>query len=141
MKDGMAPIVASFSSRGPSPISPDILKVPLHPFLYIYIYDDHVKNFVSKILLHIYKQPDITAPGVDILAGWSPLVGTSVDQDDPRRSLFNIISGTSMSCPHASAAAAFVKALHPNWSPAAIKSALMTTGHSSINKTISKNIS
>lgn len=48
MKDGMAPIVASFSSRGPSPISPDILKVPLHPFLYIY--DDHVKNFVSKIL-------------------------------------------------------------------------------------------
>ncbi|KAG6397001.1 hypothetical protein SASPL_143162 [Salvia splendens] len=99
MKDGMAPIVASFSSRGPSPISPDILK------------------------------PDITAPGVDILAGWSPLVGTSVDQDDPRRSLFNIISGTSMSCPHASAAAAYVKALHPNWSPAAIKSALMTTAY------------
>ncbi|XP_011081160.1 cucumisin-like [Sesamum indicum] len=98
-KDAMAPIVVSFSSRGPSPISPDILK------------------------------PDITAPGVDILAGWSPLSPSSVYYDDERSTLFNIISGTSMSCPHASGAAAFVKSLHPNWSPAAIKSALMTTAY------------
>ncbi|KAL0312682.1 UNVERIFIED_CONTAM: Cucumisin [Sesamum radiatum] len=98
-KDVMAPIVVSFSSRGPSPISPDILK------------------------------PDITAPGVDTLAGWSPLSPSSVYYDDERSTLFNIISGTSMSCPHASGAAAYVKALHPNWSPAAIKSALMTTAY------------
>ncbi|KAI3468816.1 hypothetical protein Pfo_025479 [Paulownia fortunei] len=97
-KDVMAPIVVSFSSRGPSPVSPDILK------------------------------PDITAPGVDILAGWSPLSPSSVYNGDTRSTLFNIISGTSMSCPHASGAAAYVKAVHPNWSPAAVKSALMTTG-------------
>ncbi|XP_073307156.1 cucumisin-like [Primulina huaijiensis] len=98
-KDVMAPKVVSFSSRGPSAISPDILK------------------------------PDITAPGVDILAGWSPLAPSTVYYGDTRSTLFNIISGTSMSCPHASGAAAFVKAAHPNWSPAAIKSALMTTAH------------
>ncbi|KAJ6415270.1 hypothetical protein OIU84_004124 [Salix udensis] len=96
-KDVMAASVVSFSSRGPNPITPDILK------------------------------PDITAPGVDILAAWSPLAHPSIDRKDTRRVNFNIISGTSMSCPHASAAAAYVKAGHPNWSPAAIKSALMTT--------------
>ena len=37
-----------------------------------------------------------------------------------------------MSCPHGSGAAAYIKSLHPTWSPAAIKSALMTTGNSYI---------
>ena len=73
-------------------------------------------------------QPDLTAPGVDILAAWSPLAPPSVDLDDTRSVKFNIISGTSMSCPHTSGAAAYVKAARPYWSPAAIKSALMTTG-------------
>ena len=73
-------------------------------------------------------KPDITAPGVDILAAWSPVGAPSIDRDDTRSVQFKIISGTSMSCPHTSGAAAYVKAAHPNWSPAAIKSALMTTG-------------
>ena len=76
----------------------------------------------------MYIQPDLTAPGVDILAAWSPVSPPSIYYDDTRSVNFNIISGTSMSCPHASAAAAYVKAAHPYWSPAAIKSALMTTG-------------
>ncbi|KAF8413088.1 hypothetical protein HHK36_001064 [Tetracentron sinense] len=97
LKDVMAPRAVSFSSRGPNPLTPDILK------------------------------PDLTAPGVDILAAWSPLSSPSIYVYDSRRVAYNIVSGTSMSCPHATGAAAYVKATHPTWSPAAIKSALMTT--------------
>ncbi|KAG9440465.1 hypothetical protein H6P81_020630 [Aristolochia fimbriata] len=96
-RDITAPRVVSFSSRGPSLLGGDILK------------------------------PDITAPGVSILAAWSPMSSPSVDAEDPRRVNYNIISGTSMSCPHVSGAAAYVKAHRPTWSPSAIKSALMTT--------------
>ncbi|CAD5188196.1 unnamed protein product [Musa acuminata subsp. malaccensis] len=92
-----APVVAFFSSRGPNPITPNILK------------------------------PDISAPGTDILATWSPKGSVSNDVNDTRSVKYNIISGTSMACPHATAVAAYVKSFHPGWSPAAIKSALMTT--------------
>ncbi len=73
-------------------------------------------------------QPDLTAPGADTLAAWCPLAPPSIYLDDSRRVKFSIISGTSMSCPHATGAAAYVKAAHPDWSTAAIKSGLMTTG-------------
>ncbi|KAK4277899.1 hypothetical protein QN277_015821 [Acacia crassicarpa] len=96
-KDSLAPYVASFSSRGPNMITPNILK------------------------------PDIAAPGVDIIAAWPSITPISEVEGDKRLSKFNIISGTSMACPHATAAAAYVKSFHPTWSPAAIKSALMTT--------------
>jgi len=76
----------------------------------------------------LYLKPDLTAPGVDILAAYSKLESVSGYREDDRYAIFNILSGTSMSCPHAAATAAYVKSFHPDWSPAAIKSALMTTG-------------
>ncbi|KDP25552.1 hypothetical protein JCGZ_20708 [Jatropha curcas] len=88
-----APMVASFSSRGPSLASPGILK------------------------------PDIIGPGVSILAAWP----VSVENKTNTKATFNMISGTSMSCPHLSGIAALLKSAHPDWSPAAIKSAIMTT--------------
>ncbi|CAI0424436.1 unnamed protein product, partial [Linum tenue] len=88
-----SPEIALFSSRGPSSLSPAILK------------------------------PDIAAPGVNILASWSPFASSI---DDPLD--FKIESGTSMSCPHISGIVALIKSIHPTWSPAAIKSALITTG-------------
>ncbi|KAL3647207.1 hypothetical protein CASFOL_008175 [Castilleja foliolosa] len=93
--DRRAPVVAGFSSRGPSYASPGILK------------------------------PDILGPGVNILAAWP----TSVENNPHSKSTFNIISGTSMSCPHLSGVAALLKSAHPDWSPAAIKSAIITTAN------------
>ncbi|EOY17973.1 Subtilisin-like serine endopeptidase family protein, putative [Theobroma cacao] len=95
--DSLAPYVVSCSSSGPNPITPDILK------------------------------PDLSAPGVHILAAWSLISPVSETKGDNRLEPFNIISGTSMACPHVSAVAAYVKSFHPTWSPAALKSALMTT--------------
>ncbi|KAK2353303.1 subtilisin protease SBT1.7 [Trifolium repens] len=94
-----APRVASFSSRGPNYRTSEILK------------------------------PDVIAPGVNILAGWTGKVGPTDLEIDPRRVEFNIISGTSMSCPHVSGIAALLRKAFPNFSPAAIKSALMTTAY------------
>ncbi|XP_072963192.1 subtilisin-like protease [Typha angustifolia] len=65
-------------------------------------------------------KPDIIGPGVNILAAWPFKIGSS-------GTYFNMISGTSMSTPHLSGVAALLKSAHPDWSPAAIKSAIMTT--------------
>ena len=85
-----SPTVASFSSRGPSTITPGVLK------------------------------PDVLAPGLNILAAYPPktLFGAGP---------FDVLSGTSMSTPHISGVVALIKSVHPDWSPAAIKSAIMTT--------------
>jgi len=71
-------------------------------------------------------QPDITGPGVNILAAWSPVATEATVEQRPVD--YNIISGTSMSCPHISAVATIIKSYHPSWSPASIMSAIMTTG-------------
>ncbi|XP_020235553.1 subtilisin-like protease SBT1.8 [Cajanus cajan] len=94
-----SPVVAAFSSRGPNMVTKQILK------------------------------PDVIGPGVNILAAWSEAIGPSGMTDDTRKTQFNIMSGTSMSCPHISGLAALLKAAHPEWSPSAIKSALMTTAY------------
>lgn len=83
---------------------------------------------VSPSNSQLYKfvlQPDITGPGVNILAAWSPVATIATAE---RSVNYNIISGTSMSCPHVSAVAAVLKSYRPSWSPAAIMSAIMTTG-------------
>ncbi|KAI3518652.1 hypothetical protein L1887_07459 [Cichorium endivia] len=99
IRESPAPVVADFSSRGPNSISPDILK------------------------------PDITAPGVSILAAWPPGIPPTSASIDERSVEWNFESGTSMSCPHVSGVVALIKSLHPDWSPSAIKSALMTTAY------------
>ncbi|KAK9058946.1 hypothetical protein SSX86_021563 [Deinandra increscens subsp. villosa] len=92
-----APFIATFSSRGPNPGTKHVLK------------------------------PDIAAPGVDILASYTPLHTLTGLKGDTQYSKFTIMSGTSMACPHVAGTAAYVKSFHPNWSPAAIKSAIMTS--------------
>ena len=66
-------------------------------------------------------KPDVIAPGQDILAAVAPPGNGGM--------LFNLYSGTSMSSPHVAGLGALLKDLHPDWSPMAIKSALMTTGY------------
>lgn len=99
IKKTPAPFVASFSSRGPNPGSERLLK------------------------------PDIAAPGVDILASYTPLNSLTGLKGDTQFSEFTIMSGTSMACPHISGVAAYVKSFHPDWTPAAIKSAILTTAN------------
>ncbi|KAJ8443191.1 hypothetical protein Cgig2_005742 [Carnegiea gigantea] len=70
-------------------------------------------------------KPDIIAPGVNILTARPTEVSPSRLLEDPRRSGFNIISGTSMACPHVSSIVALNKGAHLDWSQAMIKSALM----------------
>ncbi|KAK8612030.1 hypothetical protein V6N13_132063 [Hibiscus sabdariffa] len=92
-----APVVASFSSRGPNPGSRLVLK------------------------------PDIAAPGIDILAAYPLTKSLTGLKGDTQHSKFTLMSGTSMACPHVAGVAAYVKSFHPTWTPAAIKSAIMTT--------------
>jgi subtilisin family serine protease len=95
------PTLAAFSSRGPNRFDPGILK------------------------------PDMAAPGVDILAGIAPSLNAAqrsavIAGTAPAYSQSAYMSGTSMATPHVAGLAALLKQRHPGWSPAAIKSALMT---------------
>ncbi len=66
-------------------------------------------------------KPDLIAPGQDVLAAIAPPANNG--------RLFDLLSGTSMSSPHVAGLAAAIKGIRPDWSPMAIKSALMTTGY------------
>ncbi|XP_044972649.1 subtilisin-like protease SBT5.3 [Hordeum vulgare subsp. vulgare] len=98
-----APVMADFSSRGPNTITPQILK------------------------------PDVTAPGVDVIAAYSEEAPATDLPFEDRRVPYNMVSGTSMSCPHVAGIAGLIKARHPDWSPAMIKSAVMTTASTGAN--------
>jgi subtilisin family serine protease len=86
---------------------------------------DVMAGFSSRGPLGDFLKPDITAPGVQVLAGNTPTpVNLLVGQDGQ---LYQAIAGTSMSSPHAAGVSALVKAAHPDWTPGQIKSALMTS--------------
>ena len=70
-------------------------------------------------------KPDIAAPGVNILAAQTPIP----NDGQPAGELFQIISGTSMSSPHVAGIGALVRQAHPDWSPAMVRSSLMTTAN------------
>jgi subtilisin family serine protease len=93
-----APTMTIFSSRGPNPVAPDIIK------------------------------PDITAPGLQILAGNSPFPDPGAFPGE----LFQGIAGTSMSSPHVAGIFALLKQAHPEWSAAMAKSAMMTTAYQDV---------
>ncbi|XP_022984814.1 subtilisin-like protease SBT3.9 [Cucurbita maxima] len=65
-------------------------------------------------------KPDIAAPGANIIAAVPP-------NHKGGDKGFATMSGTSMATPHISGIVTLIKSLHPTWSPAAIKSALITT--------------
>jgi hypothetical protein len=109
-----APVMAGFSSRGPNTGDANILK------------------------------PDLTAPGVDVIAAVSSAGGSTVAEATASRNAiaagslvpppeWSSYQGTSMSSPHVAGIALLLKQAHPTWSPAAIKSALMTTAYTTLN--------
>ena len=101
-----APTMTIFSSRGPDPVAQDIIK------------------------------PDVTAPGLQILAGNSPFPDPGAVPGE----LFQAIAGTSMSSPHVAGLFALLKQVHPEWTAAMAKSALMTTSYQNVrdNDRVSK---
>ena len=72
-------------------------------------------------------KPDVTAPGINILAGFTPDAANAAPGEN-----FAYLTGTSMSTPHVAGVAALLLQAHPDWSPSAVKSALMTTAHQSL---------
>ncbi|MBS0582328.1 MAG: S8 family serine peptidase [Proteobacteria bacterium] len=81
-------------------------------------------------------KPDIAAPGVGTLAAFNNAFATTegsvVSTGTP--DIVAFLSGTSMASPHIAGAAALLVQVHPDWSAAEIKSALMMTAGLGVTK-------
>ena len=97
---------------------------------------DVMAAFSSRGPAGLFIKPDVTAPGVEILAGNTPTPEepTSANGAGPADEYYQAIAGTSMSAPHVAGAALLVMAVHPGWTPGEIKSALMTTATTNVVK-------
>ncbi|KAL7560041.1 hypothetical protein ACA910_000080 [Epithemia clementina (nom. ined.)] len=89
--------VAPFSSHGPNQVFPNLIA------------------------------PDVVAPGGDIWAAATPYTGGPYNLGGGQGQLFARLSGTSMASPHVAGVLALLKQAHPDWSPSALVSSLMTT--------------
>jgi subtilisin family serine protease len=67
-------------------------------------------------------KPEVSAPGVEILSSVPAREGT-----------WETLSGTSMAAPHVAGATALLRQRHPTWTPAQVKSALVTTGRDALD--------
>ncbi|HEY3484816.1 MAG TPA: S8 family serine peptidase, partial [Ilumatobacteraceae bacterium] len=93
---------------------------------------DVMASFSSRGPAGPYIKPDITAPGVQILAGHTPTPESNLE--GPPGEHFQAIAVTSMSSPHIAGSAVLLKALHPDWTPMEIRSAMMLTAKTSVVK-------
>ena len=113
--NGHTNVKATWAQGTPSPTQADVMAA-----------------FSSRGPLGDFIKPDVTAPGIQVLAGMTPQPTGSVN--GPPGNLYQAIAGTSMSSPHAAGVSALVKAAHPDWTPAMIKSALMTSAAQGVVK-------
>jgi subtilisin family serine protease len=110
-------VMATWSQGIASPAQPDVMA-----------------SFSSRGPEGDWIKPDVTAPGVQVLAGTTAQPDQTTADNGPAGNLFMAIAGTSMASPHAAGVSALVKAVHPTWTPAQIKSALMTSSVQSVVK-------
>ena len=93
---------------------------------------DVMAAFSSRGPAGLFIKPDVTAPGVQILAGMTPTPEDPIN--GPPGQYFQAIAGTSMSSPHVAGSAILLMAKHPTWTPGQVKSALMTTATTAVVK-------
>ncbi|WP_370328096.1 S8 family serine peptidase, partial [Euzebya sp.] len=96
-------------------------------------FGDIMATFSSRGPGGDFLKPDITAPGVQILAGQTPTNGPPPD-GGAQGQYYQAIAGTSMSSPHIAGSAALVMAAHPDWTPGQVRSALMTSARQDVVK-------